>query len=314
MIFLKKTAQTILACLVTILLFSACEKFQGDVRVPAYLHLDRIVVGPQTQMAPSPEPGFYTSTIDAAQVICYFQGDAAETNLGVYQLPFTAPILHHGPIQYVKIVPVVKQNGMSSTRIAYPYYQTIQLDNITTAPDSVTNLGKYIEADSQWVLTAHYFPLSNMNVLIEDYFEPTSFSTNFDTNLTWVHDSASAACTGKGFGMLVVPDTVQVSNFTVLTSLNPRVGQYLYLEMDYQTDLDLDVNILGFRVNSEGSATTVPVMRLIPNTRWQKIYINLGRAWSNLNYNTPITLFFQAVNLSGTGGTVRIDNVKVIAQ
>ena len=313
MIFFKKNIQPILACLLMALAFSSCEKFKGDVRIPAYLHLDRITVGPQAQLAPSPEPGFYTSIIDAAQIICYFEGDESETNLGVFQLPFTAPILRHGTIKYIKVVPVVKQNGQASTRIAYPFYQTITLNNIVVAADSVTNLGQFVEADSAWSLTAHYVPLSNMTVLVEDYFEPTSFSTNFDTNLVWVRDSASAACTGKGFGMLSIPDSVNVANFAVLTSLRPKVGQVLYLEMDYQTDFDLYVNIIGFRVNSEGNASTVPVMCLVPNSSWQKIYINLGRAWSVLNWNTPLTLLFQAANAQGKNGTVRIDNVKVIA-
>jgi hypothetical protein len=314
MIFLKKTIQTILATLLTTLLFSACEKFKGNVEVPAYLHVDRIEVGPQTQLAPSPETGFYTSVIDAAQLICYFEGDASETDLGVYQLPITAPVLYHGTIKYVKVVPVVKQNGMASTRIAYPFYQTLRFDNVKTVADSVTNLGKYNAEKNEWILTAHYYPLSQMNVLVEDYFEPTNFSTNFDSCLTWVRDSATAACTGKGFGMVTVPDSVTIQTFSITTNLFPKTGQYLYLEMDYQTDLDLYINLLGFRVSSDGSASSVSVMCLVPNTDWQKIYINLGRAWGQFNYNTPITIFFQAANSRKTGGTIRIDNVKVLTR
>ena len=312
MIFSKKTIQTILACLLTVLTISSCEKYKGNTEVPAYLHVDRIIVGPQAQNAPSTEPGFYTSIIDAAQIVCYFKGDEAETTLGVFQLPITAPVLHHGNIEYIKVVPVIKQNGQSGTRIAYPFFQTIRLDNVVTAADSVTNLGKFSATDSTWTLTAHYLPLDQMNVLMQDYFEPTSFSTNFDSTFIWVKDSASAACTGKGFGMLTIPDSVSIATFSILTNLTPQTGQVLYLEMDYQTDLELYINLMGFRNGSGGTASSVPVMCLVPNQKWQKIYINLGRAWSVYNYNTPITVFFQLANPNHTGGSVRIDNVKII--
>jgi hypothetical protein len=55
-------------------------------------------------------------------------------------------------------------------------------------------------------------------------------------------------------------------------------------------------------------------MTLLPNNRWQKIYINLGRTWGQYNYNTPIRLFFQAANPNKTGGKVKIDNVKIVAK
>jgi hypothetical protein len=88
----------------------------------------------------------------------------------------------------------------------------------------------------------------------------------------------------------------------------------LYLEMDYQTDLDLYVNMLGFAYSSSGSASSKPIMTLLPNNRWQKIYINLGRTWGQYHYNTPIRLFFQAANPNKTGGKVKIDNVKIVAK
>ena len=310
--FKKKNTKILLACLLATLVFSACEKFKGDVEVPAFLHLDRIDIVPQPQNAPSSEPGFYSSIVDAAQLICYFDGDDAETNLGVYQLPFTVPILHHGPVEYIKVVPVIKQNGISGTRISYPFFQTIQIDDVLVAKDSITNFGTL--NNGQWTLNAHYIPRRQMDILMEDYFEPTSFSTNFDSCITWVRDEPENACSGQGYGLLEVPDSVTTSTFSINIDLNPKTGQVLYLEMDYQTDLDLYVNMLGFAYSSSGSASSKPIMTLLPNNRWQKIYINLGRTWGQYNYNTPIRLFFQAANPYKTGGKVKIDNVKIVAK
>jgi hypothetical protein len=113
----------------------SCNKFKGDVEVPAYLHLDRVDIVPQAQNAPSVEAGFYTHIIDAVQLVCWFEGDGAETNLGVFQLPFTVPVLRHGVAKYLRVVPVVKQNGIAGSRIAYPYYHTIELNDIKLAAE-----------------------------------------------------------------------------------------------------------------------------------------------------------------------------------
>ena len=312
MIFSKKTTLLMLSCVLTALCVNSCKRFQGEVEVPAYLHLDRIDIAPQSQNAPSSEAGFYTSLIDAAQVICHFKGDPAETTLGVFQLPFTIPVLYQGAIEYVIIVPVVKQNGIAGTRIAYPYYQTIKLENVVVAADSITNLGSFDKDNNQWTLKGHYFPLSRMKVLVEDYFEPTAFSSIFDSNMTWVHDDPQGARTGQGYGCVTVPDSVLSYTFSIPANLSPAVTDMLYLEMDYHTDLELYLNMLGFPGSSTGSLMSKAIMGLYPNTQWQKIYINLGRTWSQFSYNTPIPIFFQVANPDKKGGKVYLDNVKII--
>ena len=262
---------------------------------------------------PSPwKRNFYTSIVDAVQLVCWFEGDESETNLGVYQMPFTIPVLRHGTAKYIRVVPVVKQNGIAGSRIAYPYYQVIQLDNVKLAPDSVTRLGRFDSVANQWYLQANYYSRDLIDILSEDYFEPTSFSINFDSTVTWVRNDPDNACSGQGYGLIEVPDSATVANFSITTPYSPANTKILYLEMDYKTDLDLYINMLGFTLSTSGTATSNSVMTLYPNSQWQKIYINLGRTWRQFNYNTPITLFFQVANPDHKGGRVMLDNVKVI--
>ena len=308
----KNSLYIVLACLLTAGAVCSCNKFKGDVEIPAYLHLDRIDIVPQAQNAPSVEPGFYTSIVDAVQLVCWFEGDESETNLGVYQLPFTVPVLRHGTAKYLRVVPVVKQNGIAGSRIAYPYYQIIQLNDVRLAADSVTHLGRFNSQTNQWTLQGHYYSRDYIEILSEDYFEPTSFSINFDSTLTWMRNDPENACTGQGYGLLEVPGSVTVATFSITASFSPASTKILYLEMDYKTELDLYINMMGFEVSSSGVASSNSVMNLYPNSQWQKIYINLGRTWSQFNYNTPITIFFQVANPDHKGGRVMLDNVKVI--
>ena len=53
-------------------------------------------------------------------------------------------------------------------------------------------------------------------------------------------------------------------------------------------------------------------MCINPKDRWNKLYINLGRTWSQFLYRSPIAIYFQAVNEQGVEGDIYIDNIKVI--
>lgn len=298
----KNIIRQLLAVAIIAMAFGSCKKFQGEYTVPSYIHIDKVDVVPQAQNAPSPEAGFYTSAIDCVQIICYFEGDQSETNLGAYQLPCTVPVLHQGRAKYVHVVPVVKQNGMSETRIAYPFLKRIELSNIDFVADSTVDLG---------TLQCNYYTRAELNVLTEDYFEPTTFSTHFDSVVQWVANDPENACTGQGYGLITIPDTVMSVNFAIKDEFDIP-NSYLYLEMDYQTDVELYVHMLGFERTTNTNATSKSVMCMVPKDKWNKIYINLSRTWSQFYYHTPIRIYFQAANPEKKTAHVKIDNVKIL--
>ena len=312
MIFKKYNFSLLVLILASALIFSGCKKYQGDIHIPAYIHLDAFEIVPQATSAPSTEAGFYTHSIDAVELVCYFEGDTAETIIGTYQLPCTVPLLRHGTMKYITATPCIKQNGIAATRIAYPYYQAVRYEAVRVAADSITNLGVQA-ADGRWVITTHYYDKSRIDILCEDYFEPTAFATHFDQTLEWVKDAPSDACTGQGYGRIYINDTTTTLTVNINEEFSPEETQYLYLEMDYRNDVEMEIGMLGFPTLSSSQVQAMSVIRLYPTDEWTKIYINLGRTWSQFNYNTPIQLYFDAVNANGQGGYVRIDNVKLLA-
>ena len=315
MIFLKNSLRTLAVATLILLVFNSCKKFQGDVTVPAFIHIGSIDVVRQAHNAPSNEDGFYTSAIDAVELICYFEGDAAETRLGAFELPCTVPVLRHGKMKYLTINPAVKQGGVSGTRITYPFYQPIQLEDVPLAAEDTTFLGTYDETRGDYTLHTSYYPKGNrLRVLAECFFEPTSFATCFDSNVTWITADPEGACTGQGYGKVHIPDSVQVFTFgfTDSTEFDPESSRILYMEMEYKTDFPLYVHMLGFSTTESGTITSKSVMCINPKNRWNKIYINLGRTWSQFSYRTPISVYFQVVNDQGVEGDIFIDNIKVI--
>ena len=47
-----KHSHIALACLLTVSALCSCNKFKGDVEIPAYLHLDRIDIVPKPRTPP----------------------------------------------------------------------------------------------------------------------------------------------------------------------------------------------------------------------------------------------------------------------
>ena len=315
MIFRKKSLRCLLTAAVILLTMSSCKKFSGEVTVPAYIHIDRIDVVRQSHNAPSNEEGFYTSDIDVVELVCYFEGDASETRLGAYELPCTVPVLRHGKMKYLTVNAAVKQDGVSGTHIAYPFYQPIQLENVDLVADDTVFLGTYDEARGDYRLTTSYYSKgSRLKVLAECFFEPTSFATCFDSNVVWVMGDPAGACTGQGYGKIHVPDTAKIFTFgfTDSTEFDPANSRILYMELEYKTDFPLFIHMLGFSTTQNSTITSKSVMCINPKKQWNKMYVNLGRTWSQFNFRTPIALYFQVVNEEGIEGDILIDNIKVI--
>ncbi|MBO4752599.1 MAG: hypothetical protein J5526_07650 [Bacteroidales bacterium] len=309
------------------LIMCGCKK-ENEVKCPGYLHLDKIdVVERADAGAPSPV-GFLSSDVDAVQITAFWEGDEDETNLGVYQLPCTLPVLRDKTITRLRLVPVVKQNGIAATRIEYPYYEYIRLTDVPLATDSTTNLGVQ-DADGKWTLSTTYRPWTVqqivdgqilsvsdtlVKVLAQEYFEASQVTWIFyDTNRV-VDRTVDPAeiCTGTGSGVVNVPADKQTLTFEINNDIvcnDP--GAYLYLEMDFKTDVRLSVGMKS-AYYSGGTQSLQSAMTLYETNEWKKIYINLGRLWAQFNHNSKFRVVFTALNSEGTGGKVYLDNVKLL--
>lgn len=305
-------------------LMGGCKK--DTVKVPGYLHLDKIdVVERADASTPSPT-GFLTSDVDAVQIVAFWEGDEEETNLGTFQLPCTLPVLRDKTITRLRITPVVKQNGIAATRIEYPYYEYIRLTDVPLVTDSTTNLGVQ-DSDGKWTLTTTYRPWTVqqivdgqilsvsdtlVKVLAQEYFEASQVSFVFDSGKVERTIDPNLIRSGTGSGVVNVPSDKQTLTFEINNDIvcnDP--GAYLYLEMDFKTDVRLSVGMKS-AYYSGGTQSTQSAMTLYETSEWKKIYINLGRLWSQFNYNSTFRIVFTALNSEGIDGKVYLDNVKLL--
>lgn len=285
--------------------FASCDRYEGEVTEPSYIKIDAMNVVDNPSDSWSPESGFFTNDIDAVNVVIWVENDTAETNLGTFQLPCKIPVLRQGLINYVRISPIVKQDGIAGKRIYYPYYEMVQIDSVRLAKDSVTDLG---------TVTTRYISKSIMKVLWKEFFEPGPGQISIDSAMT-ICSSLDTVCSGYGCGVVRVGEGVKYVNFwsdTTFRVSDPSL--VMYLELDYWSDIDFSIG-LSNPTTYDGLNVTQSYMRVFgkPQQGWRKLYVNIGALWSDKYDHYPdIRPYFTVLNNSGRPGNVFIDNVKLI--
>ena len=265
----KSTLFAFLAFAVFVVAFSSCRKFEGSQTVPAYIHIDSIIVDPLTDYFVY---GANTSKITDAWV--YVDDDA----IGCFELPATFPVLKKGP-RKVAIYGGIKSNGISAVRAPYPFYKPLVYQNLNLVEDSIVNLNP--------VLT--YYPIGDgvEKGWMED-FENTNTLTpvSGDTTIQIIRingpeawHSPNSFYSGK---IVLPPDSL---DFTVATpedgfDFHTNYLNYCMLEMDYKCS---DAFYVGVMYYESYSLQSHPLLRIQPTDtvnaipqRWNKIYVNIG--------------------------------------
>lgn len=283
-----------------LLTLTACTDDE-DFVPPSFLHVEAFKVVPTTSSPISIDPGFYTSDIVACYVVAHYPGTNTLDSIGLFQLPFTVPVLHSGDVDYFEFYPAVKQSGLSGTLPFYSFYKPVKISNQTLVT------GDTLRFDT--LTTTYAITLSDMQLF--EPFEPTELSTLFDS-ITWNKYAADEACTGQGYASVHVPDSVASVPFAIKTDFYVAdPSRAVYLELDTRSDLRFEVYMES--AYTSGAATDVQrVMVVNPSDNWQHMYINLGRTWAWFNHNPSFKLSFKALNPYNEEGDIRIDNVKVL--
>jgi hypothetical protein len=221
---------------------TSCEKKNKNI-IPSYIQINNITLNNSEE----------THNITDAWV---YINDNLQ---GVYELPAHFPVLHTGD-QKIRIKGGIKVNGIASTRIPYPFYESI-IDTINLVLDSTVVFD---------TIKLNYF--DNTEYGFYEDFESIGFdfisSGVSDTNLNIVADS-----TGNRMGYAIIEDpflTFEAST-TKLENL-PQAGANVFLELDYKSTEDFQIGV--YTAFSE-TVVQKEIMQLFAKDEWNKIYINL---------------------------------------
>jgi hypothetical protein len=227
---------------------------------------------------------------------------------GIYELPIVIPVFTEGPATVV-VLPGIKENGananrkiirtleayeqvvaFSKTKIDSIYPSTVYKPNVQFKWIEDFELGTYSTAPSS--KNTH-----SDSIVIIDRDHPNAFKGPFS--------NYSAAILFPKTNDRIFFEHASVEKFLV-----PGMGRDIYLEIDYKTNIELQI---GIYADKPDMYEQIPFIILNPSEEWKKIYINLSIETSVLPANSPIQIFYGFVKPQGVemAPEVYLDNIKL---
>ena len=227
---------------------------------------------------------------------------------GVWEIPFRMPVLKEGEHE-VLVIPGIKINGQSSTRVTNSFYEPYR---------TTVNLTK----EQTTTITPSFRYKSTCNFMARDDFEDTGIILNpradFDTTRMRAIPKSSfpdIVAYGNSCGAMSIDsqDTV----VSVFTELNlPIFQKRMYLEFDYLTSNSFAIGIINKTAGGVEQVQPLEfgVLSTDPdNFVWKKIYFNIS---DQVNFNPfaeTFELYLTAVlDEDNTEAKIYIDNIKIV--
>lgn len=287
-------AVAVLACLI---LLHSCTWIDPPDPAPAWLRIRpfSLATDPRSQ-------GSASSNITEAWV------QINGTFLGAYTLPATVPILDTGNFE-INISPGIRENGISTTPDIYPFYQEI-------------NIRKNLPAGETLDIEPRIAYRSNVRFPLLEGFENDGHAFQLlvkGNESNRIRISRDNPFEGSGSGVIELntqnPE-VALATTSKYSGLTAK-GAFVFLEMDYQSDVPV-----VFGVIATNKASGVSNVRFIsgfnPGLAWKKIYFNFSPETSGSVSEDYQVILRAAIpintdgTLSRTNARVRLDNIKLV--
>jgi len=282
------------------LLFSSCSKEQFKAETASYLRITGI------DLETDSFEGSDSQKITDAWVT--MDG----MFLGAFQIPCTIPILAEGEHEFT-ISAGIKSNGISATRIRYPFYKTCDLyymDSLEPISDKKLSLYR----DSTISVTAITGYTDKTDFLFIESFEDAGItiepSSDSDTTLQKTYLD-SLVFEGYGSGLVELDS---VNDFFELmssefVSINSIYNQTM-LELDYKCDHSFKVGI-AMKSAETGEIVRFEALHVDSTKVWNKIYVHMT---NQVNLGSSVDEFGVFIGMqkgvSSETATFYFDNIK----
>ena len=267
-----------------ILIFSffSCNKENND--IPSYVKIDDVDL--------LYNQDFGANTENITDVWFYIDDNLQ----GVYEMPVEFPILNEG-IQNIRIKAGVKANGIASTRIQYPFYNSY-FDTIELNQDESKIISPIFTYNDEFT------PAPDQ---IEDF---ESSGTIIDSTLNSEIDFSIISENQNHYAYAKI-DTPNI-NFEASTQdlILPQQGAPVYLEIDYKSSTEF---LVGMYINYTQNVEKRELVWVTSKADWNKIYINLTSTVSESIGAISFKVFINMRrNDPSISEEISFDNVKIL--
>jgi len=267
---------------------SSCSK---PAPIPAYIHIDSVALHTLPAL-----DGSNSHNIPDAWV---FVDDQL---VGAFELPATIPVPQTG-VHTLSIAAGIKENGSSSERQAYPFYQNWST-TINLVPESRTVIKPLVT----------YLPSSRPFDWKED-FEGVGISiidTLSPTDTKFIKDSVNKFEGHYGGSAYLDPFASPAQTHFECESatafLRPPEGLEVYLEINFKCNNEFYLGLLNTT-----NYQSIIYVTFLPTTTWKKMYVRLTDVLAGITQGGTYRIFFgMNADPAVARPEMHIDNIKLI--
>jgi len=283
-----KCKRFIIYHLAFIIFFTSCDIVNSEEGIPTFLEVNTFQLTTNTQ----------TQGSDQHQIndVWAFVGGEA---LGVFELPAIIPVLAEGE-QTITLLAGIRQNGLRSAAVVYPFYERYE---------QIVNLKG---GETLSISPSINYNGNSIFELIEDFETNATKLTGGIQRITEINKVKEG--TGTGSILLTASETTINSSVTFL-NLPTSGGLPVFLEMDYRTNVELEVGLAGLTGTNRSVNYKVT---LCPIDQWNKVYINFQEDLEISQLDRYQLAFRVSTNDTGCGNVdsnnpeILLDNIKLI--
>lgn len=275
-----------------VLITISCDKFESDIEVPSYIRIDSVGLTTEYDVQ-----GTASHNITDAWLI------VNNKLIGTFELPAIIPVLEEGP-QKVEVRAGVKQNGISGTRIPYPFYKPFVVEDFMLYPDSVVKIDVTVEYyDETFFAWMEDFEKAGEIKSIEQ-------TAKSDTAIKKT-DAPGIVFQGKYSGLISLTEEKDLYEGAMRDAVElPTLGRPVYMELNYKIN---NITTVGLFSQMSSQIVQDPILNINSTDTWKKIYINLTPTINRNSTAFDYKVFIGSVLQSDlSGAEILIDNIKLV--
>lgn len=287
-----KTKQLSLLAIVLIAMLS-CNVINPAEDIPSYIYIDELEMVSQ--------PGFGSTSEKISEIWVY----ANAGFIGAYDLPANIPVLSEG-VTDMSFRAGIRNNGIASTRVQYPFYAPFDLDlNLSpTKPDTIVPIYTYKEGLPE-------LPL------LDDFESGTFFNESDDSEVDFgLTQEDEEVFEGNQSGKVFMDEASTLFRAESEVFMELPSNRQAYIEMDYKSNNSFAIGLNAYD-NNEVRKNLALILKSTTDEngveQWNKIYIELLPITS-VNPNAEhYELYIESLkDEANSTATLYFDNIKVI--
>jgi hypothetical protein len=274
-----------------VLMIAACNRSNVDEQ-PAFIQSGTVTLSTLSSQ------GSNSSAI--SELWFYADGDI----LGIVDTPSALPLLKQGN-QTITVFPGIKNNGMGTSRIRYPFYSSYD----TTV---------FVEPGNSYLIEPRFTYLSSAVIDATRNFETgnTFIAATDNQAVMELMNDPSLAASGVRCVRMTLPETANLLSYLDETNVDLEAGQVAFLEMDYSCN---NTFVVGLYTIDGGNSTKVPVLYLTPTLtgnadvpQWNKIYMDLGMVASQYPNTDSYRIYVECTPSEAQSPVIYLDDIKIV--